>query len=68
MPDADFHDTFVENTLRSVGKTIVLTGPPGRGKSTYLSALCDTLADKEDPNGSPPLLSVHNRAWPGSSE
>jgi NACHT domain len=49
VPDADFHDTFVEDTLHSVGKTIVLTGPPGRGKSTYLSALCDTLADKDIP-------------------
>lgn len=49
VPDVDFHDTFVEDTLHSVGKTIVLTGPPGRGKSTYLSALCDTLADKDIP-------------------
>jgi NACHT domain len=49
VPDADFHDTFVEDALRSVGKAIVLTGPPGRGKSTYLSALCDTLADKDVP-------------------
>ncbi len=49
VPDADFHDAFVEGALRSVGKAIVLTGPPGRGKSTYLSALCDTLADKDIP-------------------
>lgn len=49
VPDADFHDTFVENVLCSAGKAIVLTGPPGRGKSTYLSALCDTLADKDIP-------------------
>lgn len=49
VPDVDFHDTFVEDTLHSVGKAIVLTGPPGRGKSTYLSALCDTLADKDIP-------------------
>lgn len=49
VPDADFHDTFVEDALRSAGKAIVLTGPPGRGKSTYLSALCDTLADKDIP-------------------
>lgn len=49
VPDADFHDAFVEDALRSAGKAIVLTGPPGRGKSTYLSALCDTLADKDIP-------------------
>lgn len=49
VPDADFHAAFVENALRSVGKVIVLTGPPGRGKSTYLSALCDTLVDKAIP-------------------
>lgn len=49
VPDADFHDAFVDDTLRSAGKAIVLTGPPGRGKSTYLSALCDTLADKDIP-------------------
>jgi hypothetical protein len=49
VPDADFHDAFVEDTLRSTGKAIVLTGPPGRGKSTYLSALCDTLADEDVP-------------------
>lgn len=49
VPDADFHDAFVEDALCSAGKAIVLTGPPGRGKSTYLSALCDTLADKGIP-------------------
>ncbi|GIX50840.1 NACHT domain-containing protein [Sphaerotilus sulfidivorans] len=49
VPDADFHNTLVEDTLHSVGQIIVLTGPPGRGKSTYLSALCDALADKEIP-------------------
>lgn len=49
VPDADFHDAFVEEALRSAGKAVVLTGPPGRGKSTYLSALCDTLAEKNIP-------------------
>lgn len=49
VPDADFHAAFVDDTLHSAGKAIVLTGPPGRGKSTYLSALCDTLADKDIP-------------------
>lgn len=49
VPDADFHDEFVEEALGAAGKTIVLTGPPGRGKSTYLSALCDALADEDIP-------------------
>ncbi|WP_257217533.1 ATP-binding protein [Pseudomonas syringae] len=49
VPDAGFHAAFVDDTLHSAGKAIVLTGPPGRGKSTYLSALCDTLADKDIP-------------------
>jgi hypothetical protein len=49
VPDADFHEAFVEEALHSAGNAIVLTGPPGRGKSTYLSALCDTLADKNIP-------------------
>jgi len=49
VPDAHFHAAFIEDVLHSIGKAIVLTGPPGRGKSTYLSALCDTLADKDIP-------------------
>ncbi len=49
VPDAVFHREFVEEAMRSAGKAIVLTGPPGRGKSTYLSALCDTFAEKDIP-------------------
>ncbi|AZF33395.1 Methyl-accepting chemotaxis protein I (serine chemoreceptor protein) [Pseudomonas sp. R4-35-07] len=49
VPDAEFHGAFVKDALRSGGKAIVLTGPPGRGKSTYLSALCDIFADKDIP-------------------
>jgi NACHT domain len=49
VPDAGFHQTFVTETLAAAGKALVLTGPPGRGKSTYLSALCDTLADRGVP-------------------
>lgn len=45
VPDETFHQEFVRDTLDATGKAIVLTGPPGRGKSTYLSALCDTLAE-----------------------
>lgn len=49
VPDATFHSEFVRDTLAATGSAIVLTGPPGRGKSTYLSALCDTLAEKNVP-------------------
>ncbi len=49
VPDATFHQEFVRDAICAVGKAIVLTGPPGRGKSTYLSALCDTLAERDIP-------------------
>lgn len=49
VPDETFHQEFVRATLNATGKAIVLTGPPGRGKSTYLSALCDTLAEQSIP-------------------
>lgn len=49
VPDATFHEEFVRDVIGAPGKTIVLTGPPGRGKSTYLSALCDTLAERDIP-------------------
>ncbi len=49
VPDETFHQEFVQDTINSAGKAIVLTGPPGRGKSTYLSALCDTLAEQDIP-------------------
>lgn len=49
VPDEAFHQEFVRDTINAAGKTIVLTGPPGRGKSTYLSALCDTLAEQGIP-------------------
>lgn len=49
VPDETFHQEFLRDTVGSVGKVIVLTGPPGRGKSTYLSALCDTLAEQGIP-------------------
>lgn len=46
VPDEMFHREFVRDTVAGAEQAIVLTGPPGRGKSTYLSALCDELADK----------------------
>ncbi|MER2097797.1 MAG: NACHT domain-containing protein [Pseudomonas qingdaonensis] len=49
VPDETFHSEFVRDTIGATGSAIVLTGPPGRGKSTYLSALCDTLADRDIP-------------------
>lgn len=49
VPDETFHREFVRDTVGASGRAIVLTGPPGRGKSTYLSALCDTLADRDIP-------------------
>lgn len=45
VPDLTFHQQLVSDTVAGAGKTIVLTGPPGRGKSTYLSALCEALAE-----------------------
>ncbi len=49
VPDATFDQEFVRDAISAGGKAIVLTGPPGRGKSTYLSALCDTLAERNIP-------------------
>ncbi len=49
VPDATFHEEFVRDAISAAGKAIVLTGPPGRGKSTYLSALCDSLAEQGIP-------------------
>lgn len=49
VPDATFHQEFVRDAIGAAGKAIVLTGPPGRGKSTYLSALCDTFAERDIP-------------------
>ncbi|MBR7745154.1 NACHT domain-containing protein [Undibacterium baiyunense] len=49
VPDETFHREFVRDAVAAAGKVIVLTGPPGRGKSTYLSALCDKLAEQNIP-------------------
>ncbi|MEB5775234.1 ATP-binding protein [Aeromonas caviae] len=49
VPDETFHLEFAQATVADVGQAIVLTGPPGRGKSTYLSALCEELSESEIP-------------------
>lgn len=49
VPDDIFHYTFKSEVINSVGKTIVLSGPPGRGKSTYLSYLFEELTDENVP-------------------
>lgn len=49
VPDETFHREFFRDSIAAVGKAIVLTGPPGRGKSTYLSALCGKLAEQNVP-------------------
>ncbi|EKN3978467.1 ATP-binding protein [Yersinia enterocolitica] len=49
VPDETFHSEFVRDTIAGAGQTIVLTGPPGRGKSTYLSAMCEVLAESGVP-------------------
>lgn len=43
VPDTGFHAHFVSELRSFPNRPVVLTGPPGRGKSTYLSAVCETL-------------------------
>lgn len=43
LPDAYFHDETLLQITQSSGSLITLTGEPGRGKSTYLSYLCEVL-------------------------
>ncbi len=50
VPDETFHHNFLEKVINSRGDATVLTGPPGRGKSTYLSYLYDSLTDKGIPS------------------
>ncbi len=49
VPDEIFHSDFMAEIESGTQQTIVLTGPPGRGKSTYLSFLCETLETHEIP-------------------
>lgn len=43
IPDTAFHSAFVAAIEAAPKQPIVLTGPPGRGKSTYLSKVCELL-------------------------
>ncbi|MGZ4869072.1 MAG: NACHT domain-containing protein [Halobacteriota archaeon] len=49
VPDTSFHNMFVATIEEVPQQPIVLTGPPGRGKSTYLSKVCDVLQKKQIP-------------------
>lgn len=49
VPDDVFHTDFISEVESGAQQIIVLTGPPGRGKSTYLSFVCETLEEHEIP-------------------
>lgn len=44
VPDQLFHESTLATVRAGVNRTVTLVGPPGRGKSTYLSFLCQQLA------------------------
>ena len=46
VPDEDFHQNFIAGLNEESQNVIVLSGPPGRGKSTYLSKVCEELSDR----------------------
>lgn len=49
VPDIVFHNAFVAAIEAVPRQPIVLSGPPGRGKSTYLSKVCDVLQKRQIP-------------------
>ncbi len=49
VPDEEFHQQMVENIKNRRGKVFTIVGPPGRGKSTYLSFLCQVLDELDIP-------------------
>lgn len=49
VPDKEFHRSFLRSIGENTGQPIVLFGPPGRGKSTYLSRVCEVLQNKNVP-------------------
>lgn len=48
-PDAAFHEAMKRAILAAPAQPIVLAGPPGRGKSTYLSYLCEEMMREGTP-------------------
>ena len=49
VPDSAFHEEFLTGVTTGSGSIITLTGPPGRGKSTYLSYVCEKLQKEAIP-------------------
>jgi len=49
IPDTAFYLSFIASIETSPRQPIVLTGPPGRGKSTFLSKVCEFLQKKGVP-------------------
>ncbi|HAT7563581.1 TPA: NACHT domain-containing protein [Citrobacter koseri] len=49
VPDADFHDKFIDSLFNPANRLVVLTGAPGKGKSTYISHICQILQTREFP-------------------
>ena len=49
VPDVDFHDKFIDSLFNPANRLVVLTGAPGKGKSTYISHICQILKTREFP-------------------
>jgi hypothetical protein len=49
LPDENFHERMLQIISSTDGGVFTLTGSPGRGKSTYLSYLCNELEQKKYP-------------------
>lgn len=49
LPDQEFHQLFLQEVLAKKSKIQVITGSPGKGKSTYLSYLCEELENQNIP-------------------
>lgn len=48
-PEIAFHESFLADVEGGTDSIITLCGPPGRGKSTYLSYVCEALQSKGIP-------------------
>ena len=49
LPDEIFHKYFLQKIIKNESSIHVITGSPGKGKSTYLSYLCEKLKDHKVP-------------------